>query len=60
MEHLRKLTQNTLINKNNHWYENGRLLAKKDMIFVYSSHDRGYILSGRTGQRYNLKQLKYE
>ena len=54
-----KRRKKNLIFKNGRWYENGKLLPKKDYIYHADCHDGECIISCLTGQKYRLKEATY-
>lgn len=46
---------NKLVNRNGRWFENGKLLLKKEYIFHASCHDGESIYSCRTNEKYRLR-----
>lgn len=48
-----------LVFKNGHWYEDGKLLRKKDYIYHSSAHEGEYIISCITCNKYRLKEAIY-
>lgn len=51
--------KNRLIYKNGRWYENGKLLPKKNYIFHADAHEGECIISCLTGQKYRLREAIY-
>ena len=56
MEQKRK---NRLIWKNGRWYENGKLLTKKNYIYHADSHEGECVISCLTGQKYRIREAIY-
>lgn len=48
-----------LVCKNGRYYENGKLLRKRDYAECYSAHEQDYILSYLTGQKYLRSNVQY-
>lgn len=51
--------KNKLEWRNGRYFENGKLLTKKDYILHFSAHDVNSVVSCRTGQKYRLTQINY-
>lgn len=44
-----------LVCKNGRWYENGKLLHKKDYIYHADCHEGEYIISCITSMKYRIR-----